>query len=65
MMEIENKNTTNQQEKFKSSSPKMFRKFVQAINPSNPNPTTIARVKNLFLNGFVLKQQPLHLAVNI
>ena len=65
MIETENNKTTAQQEKFKISRPRIFRKSVQAMTAKSPNPSTIANVKNLFLNGFDLKQLPLHLAVNI
>ena len=64
-MEIEKRITIAQQEKFKGSNFNNFPKLVVAIIVSIANPTTSDNVKNLFLNGLVLKQNSLVRAVNI
>lgn len=65
MMDIEKINTTAQQEKSKLVSFKISPKLVVAISVKSPNPTTSDSVKNLFLNGFDLKQLSFVRAVNI
>ena len=65
MIEMERMNTINQQEKLRLVSFKTFLKEVVAMSASSPKPTTIERVKNLFLNGLDLKQHSFERAVNI
>ena len=65
IIEIEKTKTMRQQEKSSEVSFKRFLKSVVAIIVKSPKPTTIDRVKNLFLKGLVLKQHSFERAVNI
>ena len=65
IIETESRKTINQQEKLRLVSFKTFLKEVVAIRARSPKPTTIERVKNLFLNGLDLKQHSFERAVNI
>ena len=65
IIEIEKTKTMSQQEKSSEVSFKRFLISVFAIIVKSPKPTTIDRVKNLFLNGLVLKQHSFERAVNI
>lgn len=65
IIEIEKTKTMSQQETSSEVSFKRFLKSVVAIIVKSPKPTTIDRVKNLFLKGLVLKQHSFERAVNI
>lgn len=65
IIDNERASTTSQQEKSSEDSCNKALNGVAAISTKSPNPTTMESVKNLFLNGLLLKQLSLHLAVNI
>lgn len=56
IIETEQTKTIVQHDKFSGSSFNKFPSPVVAMTINSPNPTTNDNVKNLFLNGFDLKQ---------
>jgi hypothetical protein len=65
MIDTDTSKTNNQHAQFKCVSFKTSERCVVEIMPNITKPATIDKVKNLFLNGFDLKQLSLVLAVNI
>ena len=65
MIDTDSTITTNQHNQSSFVSLSMSDKPVVAISVSKPKPTTSDRLKNLFLNGLLLKQFSFVRAVNI